>query len=93
MKVTPAVLQQCFIGLNATVTKSSNPEYISIEGKVVDETRNTLVILHEEKEKKIIKDVAVFHFTLPDGTVVEIDGKSIVGRPENRVKKKVKRRW
>jgi ribonuclease P protein subunit POP4 len=93
MKITPAVLQQCFIGLNAKVTRSSNPEYISIEGEVVDETRNTLVILHEEKEKKIIKDAAIFHFTLPDGTVVEIDGKSIVGRSENRVKKKVKRRW
>lgn len=93
MKVTPAVLQQCFIGLNAKITKSANPEYIGINGKVINETRNTLVILHEEKEKTIIKDVAVFHFTLPDGTVVEIDGKSIVGRPENRVKKKVKRRW
>jgi len=93
MKITPAVLQQCFLGLNAKVTKSSNPEYVGIVGKVIDETRNTLVILHEEKEKAIIKDVAVFHFTLPDGTVVEIDGKTIVGRPENRVKKKVKRRW
>ena len=66
---------------------------MGIVGKVVDETRNTLTILHEEKEKTIIKDVAVFHFTLPHGTVVEIDGKSIVGRPENRVKKKIKRRW
>jgi len=93
VKVTPEVLQQCFIGLNAKVTKSSNPEYVSINGKVIDETRNTLVLLHEEKEKSIIKDVAVFQFTLPDGTVVEIEGKSIVGRPENRVKKKVKRRW
>jgi len=93
MKITPAVLQQCFLGLNAKVTKSSNPEYVGRVGKVIDETRNTLVILHEEKEKAIIKDVAVFHFTLPDGTVVEIDGKTIVGRPENRVKKKVKRRW
>ena len=93
MKVTPAVLQQCFIGLDTEVIKSSNPEYMGIEGKVIDETRNTLVISYGQKEKTIIKDVAVFHFTLPDGTVVEIDGKSIVGRPENRVKKKVKRRW
>jgi ribonuclease P protein subunit POP4 len=93
MKVTPAVLQQCFIGLDAEVIKSSNPEYMGIEGKVVDETRNTLVISHGQKEKTIIKNIVVFHFTLPDGTVVEIDGKAIVGRPENRVKKKVKRRW
>lgn len=93
MKVTPTVLQQCFIGLNAKVAKSSNPEYIGVKGKVIDETRNTLVISHENREKTIVKDVTVFHFTLPDGTVVEIDGKAIVGRPENRVKKKVKRRW
>jgi len=93
MKVTPAVLQQCFIGLDAEVIKSSNPEYMGIEGKVIDETRNTLAISYGQKEKTIIKDVAVFHFNLPDGTVVEIDGKAIVGRPENRVKKKVKRRW
>jgi len=93
MKVTPAVLQQCFVGLNVKVAKSSNPEYMGIKGKIIDETRNTLVILHENREKTILKDVAVFRFTLPDGTVVEIDGKAIVGRPENRVKKKVKRRW
>ena len=93
MKVTPAVLQQCFIGLNAKVTKSSNPEYEGISGKVINETRNALVILHGNEEKTIIKDVTVFHFTLPDRTVVEIDGKLIVGRLENRVKKKVKRRW
>jgi len=93
MKVTPAVLQNCFIGSNVRIAKSSNPEYVGIEGEVINETRNTLVISHGEEEKAIIKDVTVFQFTLPDGTVVEIDGKSIVGRPENRVKKKVKRRW
>lgn len=92
MKVTPNVLQQCFIGLNAKVAQSSNPDYIGLSGKVVDETRNTFVISNDE-DKTVIKDVAVFHFTLPDRTVVEIDGKSIVGRPENRVKKKIKRRW
>jgi ribonuclease P protein subunit POP4 len=92
MKITPQFLQQCFIGLNAKVAKSSNPDYVDLEGKVIDETRNTIIISND-KEKTIIKDVTVFHFTLPDGTIVEIDGKSIVGRPENRIKKKFKRRW
>jgi len=93
MRVTPAVLQQEFIGLNARVVKSSQPNYVGISGKVVDETRNTLVILSENKKKIVIKDVAIFYFTLPDGTIVEIDGKAIVGRPENRVKKRARRRW
>lgn len=93
MRVTPAVLQQELIGLNAQVVKSSQPNYVGISGKVVDETRNTLVILSENRKKIVIKNVAIFHFTLPDGTIVEIDGKAIVGRPENRVKKRARRRW
>lgn len=93
MKVTPTILQQGFIGLSAKVVKSSNPNYVGIEGNVVNETRNNLVITHESKNKTIVKKIAIFHFTLSDGTVVEINGKAIVGRPEDRIKKRLRRRW
>jgi len=93
VKVTPAILQQGFIGLSAKVVKSSNPNYVGIEGNVVNETRNNLVITHESKNKTVVKKIAIFHFTLSDGTVVEINGKAIVGRPEDRIKKRLRRRW
>ena len=93
MKVTPAILQQDFIGLDARVVRSSHPDYVGIAGRVLDETRNTISILHKEKKKIIIKSTAVFHFTLPDGTIVKIDGKTIVGRPEDRSQKRVRRLW
>jgi len=93
MKVTPAIVQQEFIGLNAKVVRSPHSDYVGISGRVLDETRNTIVILHENKKKTIIKSTAVFNFTMPDGTVVEVDGKAIIGRPEDRIKKRVKRRW
>ena len=93
MKVTPAILQQDLIGLNAKVVKSANSDYANITGKVLDETRNTVTILHRNKKKIIVKNAAVFHFTLPDGTILEVDGKVIVGRPGDRIKKRVKRRW
>lgn len=93
MKVTPAIIQYEFIGLDAKVVKSSHPGYVGIEGCVVDETRNTLVIAHENKSKIIAKKTAIFHFTMPDGTVVEIDGRVIAGRPEDRTKKRLRRRW
>ena len=93
MKVAPAILQQELIGLNARVVRSSHPGYVGVSGRVLDETRNTIIILHENKKKIIIKSTAVFHFTMPDGTIVEIDGKTIIGRPENRIKKRVRRRW
>ena len=93
MKITPTPLQHEFIGLNAEVVESLNPSYVGIKGKVLNETRNTLVILHNNKKTMIIKNVAVFHFTMSDGTIVEVDGKVIVGRPENRIKKQIRRRW
>ena len=93
MKITPTTLQHEFIGLDAEVVKSLHPSYVGIKGKILNETRNTLVILHNNKKGMVIKNMAVFHFTMPDGTVVEIDGKIIVGRPESRIKKRIKRRW
>ncbi len=93
MRITPNLLRQEFVGLDAKVVKSSNSSQTNISGKIIKETRNTLVILHKDTEKTVIKDVAVFHFIMPDGTVVEIDGKAIVGRPENRLKKRIRRRW
>jgi ribonuclease P protein subunit POP4 len=93
MKTTTAIIQQELIGLNAKVVKSSHPGYVGIEGKVLDETRNTILILHKNKKKTVIKNRSVFNFTTPDGTIVEIDGKAIIGRPEARIKKRVRRLW
>lgn len=93
MRVTPAILQHEFIGLDAKVVRSTHPGYVSITGKVIDETRNTLVIRHRNKDKVVVKNTAVFHFILPDGTIVEIEGNAIVGRPEDRIKKRPRRRW
>jgi len=93
MKVTPAIIKHEFIGLETKIAKSLNPSYEGIEGKVINETRNTFTILHRGKRKKIIKDLAVFRFKFPDGTITEIDGKLLVGRPENRLKKHVRRLW
>ena len=93
MSVSPSVVQYEFIGLDTTVVKSSNPDVVGLSGKVVDETRNTLTILQDNTEKVIVKDTSVFEFVLPDKTVVEIDGKVIMGRPEDRLKRRPKRLW
>jgi len=93
MTVSPSVVQYEFIGLETTVVKSSNPDVVGISGKVVDETRNTLTILQDNTKKVIVKDASVFEFVLPDKTVVEIDGKVIMGRPEDRLKRRPKRLW
>ena len=93
MKVTPSVVQHEFIGLESKVVRNSNPHVVGIAGKVVDETRNTLTILCNGERRVVIKDTSVFNFVMPDGTIVEIDGNIIIGRPEDRIKKRPRRLW
>jgi ribonuclease P protein subunit POP4 len=79
------------IGLQIRVIHSSNPTYTGIKGKVIDETKNMLMISDGVKKKWIQKDVAVYCFTLPDKSTVEVEGEEILGRPVKRLKKSSKR--
>ncbi len=93
MKAVATITQNELIGLNAKVTKSTNQDSIGISGKVIDETRNTLIIRHNNDNKTVPKETTVFQFTLPNGSIVEVEGNAIIGRPEDRVKKKPRRQW
>jgi ribonuclease P protein subunit POP4 len=93
VKVTPDIIRYEFIGTEGKIAKSPHADYIGISGKVTDETKNTFTILHKGKAKNVIKNSAIFNFKFSDGTIVEIDGKLLVGRPEDRLKKTVKRLW
>jgi ribonuclease P protein subunit POP4 len=79
------------IGLEAEVLEDSNPCNINIRGTVIDETMNTLTI-DDGGAKRIAKKNAVFIFKL-NGKSVKVEGWALSGRPEDRVKKKIKRRW
>ncbi|MEM3479359.1 MAG: ribonuclease P protein subunit, partial [Candidatus Bathyarchaeia archaeon] len=61
------ILQDEFIGLNVRVVKSTNPSYVGLRGKVIDETKNTFKVLCKNNEKKSLIMVKwIFHFTLLD---------------------------
>jgi len=66
------------IGSEAEVISSKNPTLVGTKGKIIDETRNTITI----KNKKILKS----HVTLKIKNQT-IEGKNLVGRPEDRLKK------
>lgn len=89
--ITPEnLVKHELIGLNARVVHSSDPALIGKKGIVIDETKNMLVLNDGSKKIKIPKAHTKFHFTLPDA-VVEVDGRVLVARPEDRVKKVIKR--
>lgn len=75
-----------FIGLIIKILNSSDKSLIGLKGKVVDETKNLLVIEVKGKEKKIPKASCSFLFYLKDEKIV-VDGKKIAFRPEERPKK------
>lgn len=91
--ITPKnLVRHELIGLKVKIKKSTDPTLVNLKGRVVDETYNMLVIECEDgKERKVAKKNCIFIFTLPNGTKVEVDGKVIVGRPEDRIKKKLPR--
>ena len=93
MKVTTDIIRDEFIGTEEKKVESRHAEYVGISGQVVDETKNTFTIIQTGKPKNVIKEAAVFRFKFSDGTIVEIDGKLLVGRPEDRLKKNIKRLW
>jgi len=93
MKVTQDIIREEFIGTTGTVTNSPHSDYLGISGKVLSETRNTFSLQQKGKTKRVVKDQAVFQFQFFDGTIVEIDGKLLVGRSEDRLKKTMKRLW
>ena len=93
MKITSAIIRREFIGTEIKIKESKNQTNVGISGKIIDETRNTFTISHKGKKRRIIKSPNTFHFHFPDGTIVEIAGRLLIGRPENRIKRHTRRLW
>lgn len=80
------------IGLKVRIKKSLNSSLRNMKGRIVDETYNTFKIEKENgKEKIVIKKLCTFVFYLPNGKRVEVEGRILVGRPEDRIKKRFER--
>lgn len=77
------------IGLRVKIVNSSSIYLLNIEGIVVDESKNTLIIEQKGKEIVIPKKSCTFLFYLDNDEVI-IEGKKILYRPEERVKKILK---
>jgi ribonuclease P protein subunit POP4 len=86
------ILRHELIGLEAGVVRSRNPSHCAVKGFIVDESMKTLVIEQDGESKRVPKRDATFIIKLPSG-LVEVEGAALYGRPEDRVKKKIKRRW
>lgn len=82
------LLYSTFIGLEAEIINSSQRGLIGLRGKVVDETKNLIVIEGEGgRVVKVPKNSSAFRFTCEDGGKADVDGRDIMFRPHERPKK------
>lgn len=87
MRDAKNILRHELIGLECTVVSAENRSQAGISGTIEDETLKTLVV----GGKKVFKKGSVFRVKLESQTV-EIDGDQLLTRPEDRIKKKL-RKW
>jgi len=89
MPITPYnIVRHELIGLKVRIKYSKDPSLVGVTGRVIDETYKTLKIETKEKEKVVPKEICTYVFTLPSKTRVEVEGKLLISRPEDRIKKK-----
>lgn len=75
-------MRQELVGLMVEVVDAKNKSLVGIKGVVIDETRSLLFI----GEKKVVKSQVVIESAY-NGKKVRVDGKRLVGRPEERLKR------
>jgi ribonuclease P protein subunit POP4 len=94
MSISPQNLfRHELIGLEAHVVNSRDPSHVSHSGKIVGESKEMIQMDTDDGEILLPKEVCVFRIKLPDGDLVQVDGDLLRGRPEDRLKKRVSRRW
>lgn len=82
------VLKHELIGLNIKVVDSKNKSDAGIEGTIIDETKNTLIVeTIDEKRKTLFKQNIIIEATI-NNKKIKINGKGLLGRPQDRIKQK-----
>ena len=81
------------IGLSATVVQSTNSSLNRLTGHITDETHGTLTLFDGLHHRQIPKVTSTFRLLLPGGKTAQIDGKSLLGHPAERLRRTKKLRW
>lgn len=80
------VVKYELIGLTIEIVNSKNKSLIGLKRKIIDETKNTFIL---DSGERILKKICIFNIKI-NKKIIQINGKLLVGRPEDRIKKKVK---
>ena len=79
------VIRHELIGLDVLVSGAANPIQRALTGRIIDETKNLLVIETSKGIKRVPKTHSRFQLHLPGSELVEIDGSVMDLAPEKRI--------
>ncbi|MDB4602384.1 ribonuclease P protein subunit [Euryarchaeota archaeon] len=77
-----------FLSREISIVDSADPTLIGVKGKVLEETRRTIIVQTQSGEKTFAKDVIQFTLDLEKNV---IDGATVTQRPEDRINRKYRR--
>jgi ribonuclease P protein subunit POP4 len=86
MTINPQdILKHEIIGLPARIVESSDPTMEGINGTIVFETRNTILIRKDSRIRQAAKKAIKKMRLQMDSSACFISGSALIGRPEDRV--------
>ena len=86
------IIHHELVGLHVKVVDSTDPSIVNLQGRIIDETRNTFIIEKEDgNTKTLVKENCIFSFEYETNKRVKVSGKLLIARPEDRLKKKMKK--
>lgn len=87
LKLNPDnILNNSIIGIKAkfySLYHAFKPTY----GIIIDESQNTITVLTRKGVRKFLKKSSVLRLYLPNGYVIDVNGKGLIGTLAERIKK------
>lgn len=78
------ILRTEMIGKDIEIIDSKNKSLLGLKGRIIDETKNSFIIMHNGKRKMILKSHVKMIIIWKDKKVL-VDGKMLARRPEDRI--------
>jgi ribonuclease P protein subunit POP4 len=80
-----AITKHELIGSYAEIVDSTNKSNIGIKGKIIDETKNTIIIQKKDEKKTLLKNNIMLIIKI-ENKKYKIQGKILAKRPKDRLK-------
>ena len=94
MRIAPEnIVRHELAGLTTHIIESKDPNLVCRSGVILGESKEMIRLDTKNGMVSVPKSICFFDITLPNGTIVRVDGNVLRGRPEDRMKKRLNRSW